>query len=39
VMDRGAVVLDGDAATLASDPRVTAAFLGGGFSGEGAGRR
>jgi branched-chain amino acid transport system ATP-binding protein len=34
VMDRGAVVLDGDAATLASDPRVTAAFLGGGFSGE-----
>ena len=38
VMDRGAVVLDGDAATLASDPRVTAAFLGGGFSGEGAGR-
>ena len=39
VMDRGAVVLDGDAATLATDPRVTAAFLGGGFSGEGAGRR
>jgi branched-chain amino acid transport system ATP-binding protein len=38
VMDRGAVDLDGDAATLASDPRVTAAFLGGGFSGEGAGR-
>ena len=39
VMDRGAVVLDGDAATLASDPRVTAAFLGGGFSGEGAAQR
>ncbi len=38
VMDRGAVVLDGDAATLAHDPRVTAAFLGGGFSGEGAAR-
>ncbi len=32
VMDRGRVVLHGDAATLASDPRVTAAFLGGGFS-------
>ncbi len=34
VMDRGRVVLDGDAATLASDPRVTAAFLGGGFAAE-----
>ena len=32
VMDRGRVVLSGDAATLASDPRVTSAFLGGGFS-------
>jgi branched-chain amino acid transport system ATP-binding protein len=32
VMDRGRVVLHGDATTLASDPRVTAAFLGGGFS-------
>jgi branched-chain amino acid transport system ATP-binding protein len=31
VMDRGRVVLEGDAATLATDPRVTAAFLGGGF--------
>jgi len=38
VMDRGAVVLEGDAATLASDPRVTAAFLGGGVSEDGAGR-
>jgi branched-chain amino acid transport system ATP-binding protein len=34
VMDRGAVVLEGDAATLASDPRVTAAFLGGGLSSD-----
>jgi branched-chain amino acid transport system ATP-binding protein len=34
VMDRGRVVLHGDAATLAADPRVTAAFLGGGFSEE-----
>ena len=34
VMDRGRVVLHGDAATLATDPRVTAAFLGGGFSGD-----
>lgn len=36
VMDRGRVVLHGDAATLAADPRVTAAFLGGGFSGDAA---
>jgi branched-chain amino acid transport system ATP-binding protein len=32
VMDRGRVVLHGDAATLAADPRVTAGFLGGGFA-------
>ena len=39
VMDRGRVVLSGDAATLASDPRVTSAFLGGGFSGDVPGER
>ena len=34
VMDRGRVVLDGEPATLLSDPRVTAGFLGGGFAAE-----
>jgi branched-chain amino acid transport system ATP-binding protein len=34
VMDRGRVVLDGEPATLMSDPRVTAGFLGGGFAAE-----
>ena len=37
VMDRGRVVLDGAAASLSADPRVTSAFLGGGFSAEAAG--
>ena len=34
VMDRGRVVLEGDAGDLLADPRVTAGFLGGGFAAE-----
>ena len=34
VMDRGRVVVSGEPATLMSDPRITAGFLGGGFAAE-----
>jgi len=37
VMDRGTVVLEGEPAALLDDPRVQAAYLGGGFSADSAG--